>query len=311
MHPIGRISEAMEGTSRTDMGFRWGQVGRWLLVWMALGWLGCAGPAPVPVSREVEDAQRSARMAARLQGDRQWASAAIAWERAARQYRLLNRTAPWAVALHNEGVVRLQLGEWDKAGECLETAMRLNRDLGDMAAVWRNQLALLQLDLADPSADPVPRSLELEARQGELGADPRMQGLLAHELSRVRLGQGSLVEAAGWSSRAETAFTGLNDASALAAVWTVRGEIAGAGGRWQAAAEAWQKALELYRAQGDPEGVAAALAGWGRSLAADGSAPEEARRMLSLAVENLTDLGQTAEAERLRGVLDAIRVGLP
>jgi tetratricopeptide (TPR) repeat protein len=283
----------------------------WILLWFAVGWLGCAGPAPVPVSREVEDAQRSARMAARLQGDRQWASAAIAWERAARQYRLLNRSAPWAVASHNEGVVLLQLGEWDKARDRLETAMRLNRDLGDTAAVWRNQLALLQLDIADPSADPVPLSLELEARQGELGADPRMQGLLAHELSRVRLGQGSLEEAAGWSARAEAAFTGLEDPQALGAVWTVRGEIAGAAGHWQEASGWWRRALELYQGQGDPEGVAAALAGWGRSLAADGSAPEEARRVLSLAVENLTDLGQTEEAERLRGVLDAMRVGSP
>lgn len=262
--------------------------------------VGCAsrsGAGPAPEPRVAVEAERLARQAAKLQSEENWNGAVVWWHRAGQQYGLLNREADVALAQHNEGVCRRALGQPGEARELLERAAATNERLKRTEDWWRNQVALLQLDLAEPEVGKAERRLAaLTALAGERPPERGVAAVLAHEGARLEWQGGRYAEALALADRALGLFREAGDAAGVAAVRVVQGGVWTAQGRKAEAETAWREALGEFERLGQPRGVAVALAGLGGVLSADPGRREEAERVLRRAIDNLRALRMESEA---------------
>jgi len=257
---------------------------------------GCASKqTPVAPPKAWEEANRLSAQAARLQAGGDWPAALAWWERAGRQYRLLNDRTNLAVAWHNQAVAQRALGRSADALRTLELAARLNADLHQTQAWWRNQIVGLQVatDLARPDAKEA--LARLDARSAEL-ADGPLAGTFLHERARLLMSRGELDEALRDCARALAVFERDGDRYGKSAAVVVRAKILRRLGRNGEAAESWAAALSEFEAQGDARGIAVALAGWGGCLAAEGKDSGKALDLLERAEANYRDLGLVSEA---------------
>src|SRR5262245_33736039 len=116
-----------------------------LLILLMLG-AGCrSAKPPPPVPRDVLVAQRATTQAAKLSDEGNWTAAARQWETAADRYFLLNDRTNAAVALHNLGQARLELGDAKAAETTLNEALKINQQLHHDKEAFRNQIVLAQV----------------------------------------------------------------------------------------------------------------------------------------------------------------------
>jgi tetratricopeptide (TPR) repeat protein len=281
-------------------------LGAWLWWAVAVLFAGCAGRPQPSQPKAVEQADRLARQAADVLAEENWTAAANAWERSARHYQLLNQLTNLAVAWHNEGVARRELGQLPEARRLLERAAKLNDELGETNAWWRNQIALLQLEQLNAPQNAVQR-LNLIHGARLSPADPELAALLSHEEGRLALSQGRLENAAMALDRAEAGFATVNNRKGEAAVKVTRARLYRQQSDLGASEQAWRSALEQYEALAYPRGITIALAGLGSCLAAQGARVAEAVRLLERAAENFLSLGLQTEAAATAAELDAVR----
>jgi tetratricopeptide (TPR) repeat protein len=294
---LGFLSRAVR---RVLKGFVALAVSAVLLAGLSIAGGGCAAkPAPVP-PKAWEEAERLSRQAARLQTDGDWAGAVVWWERAARQFQLLNDRTNLAVAHHNLGVVRRSLGRPDDARRSLQEAARINTDLGQTQAWWRNQIALLQIANDGGGANPDPDAaalLERFDREPVAPAGDALNAVLAHERARAWLNAGRLDDALLESTRAVGLFERAGDPAGQATARVLQARILRRLGRLDDSVALWVRVLGEFELQGNIRGVAVALAGWGGSLAEEGRDLRQAVELLERAEANYRALGATKEAE--------------
>lgn len=271
------------------------------------GWggAGCASQKPKPPPpAEVQEADRLARQAARLQADENWAGAAQWWMQAGKQFQLLNRLDQVAMARHNEAMARRELGATAHAHQLLEEAASLNRQTGQMSAWWRNQVALVQLE---NDTSPVAAARRL-ASLVEVGAgqevEPRVRALLAHEEARLRASEGQLDTALAAIDRSAQGFAALGDRAGWAAATVTKAGLLRRQNELAAAATTWREALREYEQLGYPRGVAVALSGLGSTLRAAGETLESTD-LLRRAAENFRTLGREKDALAVEAELKA------
>ncbi len=284
-----------------------GRAGFLAAVGLLLGWggTGCASrPEPPPPPAAVSDANRLAKEAARLLTQENWAGAVAWWERAGRQYQLVNRPDQVALARHNEAVARRAMGESERARELWEESARLNRSSGQTNAWWRNQLALFQLEIESDPARAEARRAALEPRREELGAQPAVAPHWTHECARLLLVQGRVGESLGDARLAVAGFDAVGDGAGAASAWVTVARGHEAAGRFEEATAAWRTSLGLFEVLGHPRGIAVALAGLGARLVADGQATP-GRELLERARDNFRALRLEAEARGVEAVLGA------
>jgi tetratricopeptide (TPR) repeat protein len=282
---------------------RAGRAGAVLATVLASGGCSSKPPAP-PAPAAVEEAARLAQQAGRYQADRNWTAAAEWWHRAGAQYQLLNQIPNAAVAWHNEGIARREVGDLKAAQELIARAAEANAALGQHEAWWRNQLALLQIE-NQVAPDRAAERLEMLQASPLETTDPRMRGLWAHEAARVWLRRGDTTAAFNLLAEARQQFHEAGDAGAFAAAGVTLARILRAQGRLAASEEIWRESLQIYEGLAMPRGIATALAGLGSCLAAqdEAEARAEARALLERAAQNLRALGledeRAAVAEEL------------
>ncbi|MCC7376489.1 MAG: hypothetical protein IT581_17650 [Verrucomicrobiales bacterium] len=278
-----------------------------------LGWVasGCrTAPPPPPIPPAIQDAHRLAQQAAKLQEAGQWTAASAWWERAARQFQLLNDRTNLAVALHNQGTCRQALGQSKDAASLLEAAARLNLELSLTEAWWRNQLALVQLEGATNPERAQSRIHDLTA-QNPGPADASSRALLSHESARADLRAGQAEAALGELEAASKAFQEANDPLGQAAAAVTRAQALERLKKFDEAEAAWRSALAMFEAHGQLRGIATALAGWGSCLSIQGRNPAEAASLLSRAADNFEALGMRDEARRARATLEKLPGSAP
>jgi len=278
-----------------------------LLAGLVLTGGGCAAkPAPVP-PKAWEEAERLSRQAARLQTDGDWAGAVVWWERAARQFQLLNDRTNLAVAHHNLGVVKRSLSRPDDARRNLLEAARINTALGQTQAWWRNQIALLQIanDAGGANADAAAL-LERFDREPVAPAGDPLNAVLAHERARTWLNAGRLDDALLESTRAVGLFERAGDPGGQATARVLQARILRRMGRFSDSVALWIRVLGEFEVQGNLRGVAVSLAGWGGSLAEEGRDLPQAVELLERAEANYRALGATKEAEAVAAEREAV-----
>lgn len=291
--------------SRLSANFPW--LAAAVVAVVAWNGVGCASkPPPPPPPKAWEEANRLAAQATRLQAAGDWTAALAWWDRAARQFRLLNDRTNLAMAWHNEAVAHRALGRPAEALRHLEWAARLNADLGQTQAWWRNQIVLLQVanDAASPEAlrtlarwDGRPDGLE----DGALGA------VLLHERARAWMTAGRLDEALKEAERAMAAYERAGDRAGKAAAGVIYAKILRRLGKFTQSATAWSRVLGEFEALGDPRGVAVSLAGWGGSLGDEGKELGKALDLLGRAEANYEALGVVTEAREVAREAQALR----
>jgi tetratricopeptide (TPR) repeat protein len=277
---------------------------------LAVGWgnvVGCASkPVPPPPPRAWEEAGRLSRQAALLQSNGDWNGALAWWDRAARQFQLLNDRTNLAMAWHNLGVSHRALGQTQEAMVELERAEALNAELGLTNAWWRNQIALLQVANDSAQSGRSERLARLDQHPGR-PVDGTLGAILSQERARVWMESGRLPEALGEAERAVAAFAALGDRGGRAAAQVTVAKILRRLERFGEAVGVWQEALVEFEALGDPRGVAVSLAGWGGCLAAEGRDAVLALDLLNRAEANYRSLGLVHEAEALAAERDALK----
>lgn len=273
-----------------------------VLLAVALVLAACRSAPPPPTAPPaVELAQRTADQAAGLLAAGNWAAAARQWDLAAERFQLVNDLAGTATARHNAGIAWQSAGDPAVAHERLGQAAALNEELGRREDWWRNQVALLtlELDRAD-NCGVANRLARLDPRAGEI-AEPRVNLLYRHARARALLAEGRFDEAEQQLAAAlATVPAGTADRASLEAT---QGRLAEARQDWPAAEARWRTALAGYEQAGEPAGVATALAGLGRALLAQPGREAEGRRLLERAAGNFKALRLPAEEAAVRRTL--------
>ncbi|MBL9135702.1 MAG: tetratricopeptide repeat protein [Verrucomicrobiales bacterium] len=290
--------------SRQPFGFR-NRAATALLILATVGG-GChTAPPPPPVPGTLLEAQRLALQATRLQDASQWAAASVGWQRAARQFQLINDRTNLAVALHHQGICQQALGKPEEAAARLEQASRLNDELGLATPWWRNQIALVQLE-ASTAPDQAQARLDRLNHRHPGPDDAMSQGLLAHETARAKLRHHQPAPALADLALATTRFQEAGATFGQAAVEVTRAQTLEALGRLSEAESAWRSALAVFEAGGQLRGIATAMAGLGNCLAMQGRQAAEAESLLRRSAENFEALGLAPEARQARSALDQL-----
>ncbi len=280
------------------------------LIVLAISFLaaGCSSTKPPPPQpRSVAAAERSASQALRQSQAQNWVAAAREWKISVDNYALLNDQARQAIALHNLGQAESQTGELDQAHGDFEAAARLNEKLGRKEEWWRNQVALLELE----SQRNNPGALEERFKRllpafGEV-KNPAVRGLFLNELGLFQAAHNEANKAGQTFQQARQEFQTAKDDFGLATVMANEALLAEAEKQYPVALQRWQAALGKFESVADPKGIAAALAGLGRSTLAIGQDLPKAEDYLRRAAHNFHTLKSSKkEAETLEMLAKAL-----
>lgn len=273
---------------------------------------GCASrPAPPPPPRAASEADRLSTQAAKLQREDNWAGAADWWQRAGRQYQLLNRPADVALAQHNEGTCRRALGQPEAALRLLGDAATTNLRLGRTNAWWRNQIALLQLENTRDPGLALNHLRQLDPLLPSLQSDPTLLGLIHHESARAQVAAGQPpANALESANRAQALFQRAKDPAGEAAVRLTRARILQGQGDLAAAVVEWRLALATFAQLGQPRAIATSLAGLGTALTQEDPSNPEGLEMLRRARDNFAVLKMEGESLSLQQLLDRLEKGV-
>lgn len=273
-----------------------------LLTPLLLALAACRSTPPPPAAPPASElARRTAEQAGGLLAAGNWPAAARQWDLAAQRFQLVNDLAGTAAARHNAGIAWQAAGDPAAAHERLQQAAALNEELNRQEDWWRNQVALLALELDTAAAcGAANRLARLASRAGEI-TEPRVRLLYHQARARALLAEGR-VEAAAEALAAALALAP-ETAADRASLEATSARIAEARGDLPGAETAWRASLRDSEAAGDPAGVAAALAGLGAGLHAQPGREEEGRRLLERSAENFRALRLPAAEAAVRARL--------
>jgi predicted ATPase/DNA-binding CsgD family transcriptional regulator/DNA-binding XRE family transcriptional regulator len=203
------------------------------------------------------------------------------------------------------GSAHRYLGHRTEARTYFERAMRHRGVLGDErgVSIAVNNLALVALDDGDlPRArDLFEQSLLIKRRLG----DARSVAIGLANLSDVLIRTRRHAAAGRALTEASALATELGDRQLFATLACNRGELAGVGGQWEAAAECYGAAAQSARAGGHSHDVVVALAGLGRALHHLGRQAEAAGHLRE-AEALAAGLGAAARLAEVRAALTEI-----
>jgi tetratricopeptide (TPR) repeat protein len=282
---------------------------------------GCSSTKPLPApSVAVQKARRLEAIAEKHTQMKNWRAAAPAWQEAADASSLVNDRGQEAMAIHNSAVAQRKLGKLPEARQLFETAAQINLDLALTEPWCFNQLALAQLDAQQNDLPGCQKRLDQMHDKLPPTAPPRLQGLLFNEYGQLHLLQTNLDASSRSLQQALLLFIKANDRPGQAAVTSSLAWLEEQRKSWPAATQHWRVALAHYEALGDPDGIASALCGLGRTLYLGDLDVRDAVKKLSQAAHNfkllqqplrqkealellrssLEKLGKTSEAENIQ-----------
>ncbi len=269
---------------------------------------GCASaPPPPPVPPARRQAQFQAETAAKLSQIQNWTAANREWQQVADQFAALNDRTNEAIALHNLAQARRELGQVEAAHTLLEQAARLNQESGRTNEWWRNQIVLLQIEVAEKRAEDLRQRFESLTPFVSTISGTDLGGLFFNELGQWQQQQGQFSAATNSFNQAEQVFlkTGWREGSA--AVQVNRAQLFLAQTNCAAAQQEWRRALTSYEALAEPSGIAHCLAGIGRTLLVAKSY-KEAEKYLRQAARNYRTLKKpAAQIETLQLLVECLK----
>lgn len=255
-----------------------------------------AKPAPEPPVA-VARAERAIAQAQGLSEQGNWPAAVTEWRRAADEASLLHDRASEAIALHNLARAESQLEQYTSARSNALAAAELNNKIGRTSDWWRNQILLLQLEALQTNVSPAARIGQLLPRVAEI-TDAEIRGAFWNEVGLAQLRQSERERASESFLRAQAEYGRADDPAGVATVIANRARLMEAQGRLELATRAWADALQRFERLADPEGIAHALLGHGRTLLARETDLSLARDHLRRAARNFRNLGMEAEAAK-------------
>jgi tetratricopeptide (TPR) repeat protein len=270
-----------------------------------LAFLGCrSAPPPPPAASAVTMAERAESQAQKLSDQGQnWPAAARAWQLAADRFSLLNDLAGEAVALHNLAQAQSEIDQLDEAHKNLERAASLNQRIARTNELWRNQIALLQIEARSGQTDALQTRFASLTPQAEHLHSPALRGLFLNELGLWQKSQQDFAKAEHTFTEAEKQFKDARDQYGWATIAANSAELAEAQADYAASIRLWQQALAKFQAVSDPPGIARSLAGQGRALLAAKKDLPEAEALLRRAAHNFELLQKPREAAAVSELL--------
>ncbi len=265
---------------------------------------GCrsAKPPPAPAIH-VDEAQRASSQAAKLSEEENWGGAVRQWGLAADLYFLLNDRTNAAVALHNQGQAYRAGGDFKSAERVLLESAKINDELGLRKEWFGNYLALAQISAYTGDAKAVAERLEsLSRRVGDID-DPALKGTFHTEVGLSRLEQRRFSDAVEAFERAGNYFADAKDKFGTATIVAHRAKVYERQGNYPAAMDGWQAALGEFETLANPEGIAHALTGLGRTLLLANRDLPQAESLLRRATRNYRTLKKTKELQEAEALL--------
>jgi len=276
-----------------------------LSIILSLALTGChsAPPPPAPPPA-VAMAERAEQQAATLSEQQQnWPAAMHAWQLAADRFSLLNDITGEATALHNLAQAERELGQNTNAHTHLEQATSLNEKAGRTLDWWRNQIALLQLEAESGQTNALKFRFENLLPLAAKLSDPFTHGLFLNELGVWQMTQDDPGTSEKTFADAEKDFRAAHSAEGLAAITANRAELHASQKNFPSAVADWKSALAQFEKLAEPEGVARALAGEGRTLFEARQDLSTAEQLLRRAARNYQLLGKTEKAKATLALL--------
>jgi tetratricopeptide (TPR) repeat protein len=264
-------------------------------------------------------AERAEEQAVKLSQEQQnWPAAVRAWQLAADRFSLLNDLPGEAVALHNLAQAERQLDQAEQAHRHLEQAADLNKKTGRTNEWWRNQIALLQIESQTGKTQALTARFEKLLPLAARLQSHSLQGLFLNEVGLWQNSGGHFAEATRSFAQAEQEFKNAHDSSGVATVSANQARLYEEQKNYAGAIALWKTALVQFQSLREPQGIAAALAGQGRSLLSANQdlpaaedllrraahnyqllqKPRQAQAALELLAQCLTAQGKNGQAER-------------
>jgi tetratricopeptide (TPR) repeat protein len=269
---------------------------------VAVALCGCRSAKPQPEPPiAIARYQQTAAQAQGLSVQGNWPAAAVEWQKAADEASLLNSHANEAIALHNLADAQRHLAQSEGALTNATRAAELNEKVGRTNEWWRNQILLLQLEALATNRSPESRFEQLQP--GVQAANPAIRGAFWNELGLWQQKQGELEGANETFSRAQDEYERANDALGIATVIANRARLFEARKQFELALRAWSDALKRFERLAEPQGIAHALTGHGRTLLAANRDLATAEEQLRRAARNFRNLKMESEARKATELL--------
>jgi tetratricopeptide (TPR) repeat protein len=259
--------------------------------------LGCSSTPPAsPPPESVQEADQYKNSATRFSSRQQWAAAARDWERAARQYGLLNQRSQQAIALHNLAQAQRHRQQYQQAADSLSHATRLNLALGNSTEWWRNQVLGLQLEAATGQTDVLDLHFkELVPRSDTEIQDTATKGAFLNEYGLHQLKKGETEAALTTFEVARAIFEKNGSLNGQATTLANLARVHEAQAALEEAHQAWMNSLQIFEETGHLPGIATALAGLGRTLLHSNQNLDLAEDYLKRAASNFQQLKMEEE----------------
>lgn len=227
--------------------------------------------------------------ASKLTTAENWSAAARQWRLTAERFAALNDSISQAAALHNLAQAQRESCQTRSAQSNLLASSALNIEMGQTNSWWRNQMALLQLAQGQLTPDSSPnlgRDFSQLSERIASQTEPEIKGLFYNEQGRWLLRQGDYHQSSNALARADLAFATIQHQTGRAAVAENNARLQLLQSNWTASFQAWAKALKIYEALGEMNGIARALEGQGETFLRQGSDLDSAEKLLRRAASN-------------------------
>jgi tetratricopeptide (TPR) repeat protein len=182
------------------------------------------------------------------------------------RYRLLNDRPNEALALHNLGEAKQQLGELKAAHSLLESAAAINAALKLDGPWWRDQITLLQVEAQSDNTNQLAIRFEKLIPRSKSLANGYVKALFVNELGLWHTRAGDLDAARTDFAEALQLFRSAHDDSGAATVLANQALLLEKEKKFRDAAELWRAAQQQFELLPEPTGIAISMAGRGRAL---------------------------------------------
>lgn len=263
---------------------------------------GCTS-APIPEPKTVDQIriEQLLSTAIDLNDAENWLAAENTWKQLAQQYQLFDQRSQQAIALHNQAFAMMKQGKYQQSLQPIEQALKIDNDT-TTSEFYRHTLLLLQIQQLMGESQNIETLIQQAEENNLLEKDARTYILLLSQLVSNQMAN-EQVESA--SMTLQKALNLTQDRFLLLTLNINQAKVLEKQKNTEQSLQLWLQNLEESKSLANKLFIAESLAGIGRAYLGLGQL-ERAKDYLLRSSQNFQSLGQPAQSQQTKKILDEI-----